>query len=225
MSCAPSTYRLHLLLYQYCEGADERRKPFRINHLAHARAAQERGELILGGALAGPVDGAVLVFNAMAENVEHFARADPYWLNGIVESYAVREWSVVAGSIMPDLPPPPAFVPSYEWANVPDGSDVPPGLEIQMSLEGGPTRARIPPRWQLAVGMSGELGIWRCKDIKRTTTVGELRQSAAEHAGVPLMHVGLHIGGIELTDDQKTVEQISLFTRSNALAVKLRVSN
>ena len=36
--------------------------PFRKDHLAHARAAVERGELVLGGALANPVDGTVLLF-------------------------------------------------------------------------------------------------------------------------------------------------------------------
>ena len=35
----------------------------------HARAAQQRGELILGGALADPVDGAVLLFDCDSASV------------------------------------------------------------------------------------------------------------------------------------------------------------
>lgn len=40
----------------------DRRTPLREEHLALARAAQARGELVLAGALAEPADGAVLIF-------------------------------------------------------------------------------------------------------------------------------------------------------------------
>ncbi len=57
-----------------------------------------RGELVLGGAFANPVDGAVLLFRGESRGVpEAFAAADPYVLNGLVTSWWVREWSTVVG--------------------------------------------------------------------------------------------------------------------------------
>ena len=56
---------MHYLLF-YEAGTDyaEQRKPFRTAHLQHAQAAVARGELVLGGAFANPIDGAVLIFGA-----------------------------------------------------------------------------------------------------------------------------------------------------------------
>ena len=51
-----------LLFYDYAADVLERRPQFRGAHLEYAWAAVERGELILGGALADPVDGGVLIF-------------------------------------------------------------------------------------------------------------------------------------------------------------------
>jgi len=76
-----------------------RRGMFREAHLTLARAAQERGELILGGALAEPTDVALLVFRGRDESVAaDFARNDPYVLNGLVERWEVRPWKVVVGT-------------------------------------------------------------------------------------------------------------------------------
>jgi len=52
----------YLLIYDVVPDYAERRVPFRAQHIAQARAAVARGDLILGGALADPVDGAVLLF-------------------------------------------------------------------------------------------------------------------------------------------------------------------
>jgi uncharacterized protein YciI len=58
----------------------------------------ERGELVLGGALENPVDGAVLLFRGSSPEVaETFAKTDPYVLNGLVSSWRVREWATVVG--------------------------------------------------------------------------------------------------------------------------------
>ena len=54
----------YLLFYDYVENAVERRAPFREEHLRLAREAVARGELLLGGAFAEPVDGAALLFQA-----------------------------------------------------------------------------------------------------------------------------------------------------------------
>ena len=90
---------MHYLLF-YEAGADyeERRKPFRAAHLAHARAAADRGDVVLGGALAHPVDGAVILFRGDSpSSAEEFARNDPYVVNGVVGRWYVREWTTVVG--------------------------------------------------------------------------------------------------------------------------------
>lgn len=91
----------HFLLF-YEAGPDylERRPEFRGAHLRHAWAANERGELVIGGALADPVDGAVLLFMGREPSVaEEFARADPYVANGLVARWHVREWTTVVGEL------------------------------------------------------------------------------------------------------------------------------
>jgi uncharacterized protein YciI len=88
--------RHYLLFYEVIDDYAQRREAFRDEHLAHARRAYERGELLLAGALAAPVDGAVLLFRtALREAVEAFAEADPYVTNGLVRSWRIREWMTV----------------------------------------------------------------------------------------------------------------------------------
>jgi uncharacterized protein len=89
----------HYLLFY--EGADDylgQRARFRSEHLAKAWEASQRGELLLGGALADPIDGAVLLFKGEFPGVaENFARADPYVTGGAVKRWRVREWTTVVG--------------------------------------------------------------------------------------------------------------------------------
>lgn len=88
----------YLLLYDVVSDYEQRRIPLRAEHLAHARAASARGELLLGGALADPVDGAVLLFQSESPAVaEAFARADPYVIHGLVTRWRVRTWTTVVG--------------------------------------------------------------------------------------------------------------------------------
>ena len=87
-----------LVFYDFAADYLERRPAFREEHLAKAWAAHARGELVLGGALADPVDGAVLLFTGESPSAaESFAREDPYVLNGLVTRWRVREWKTVAG--------------------------------------------------------------------------------------------------------------------------------
>ncbi|HUR95697.1 MAG TPA: YciI-like protein [Gemmatimonadales bacterium] len=89
-----------LLFYDVVEEYVERRRPFRGAHLTHAQPYVARGELLLGGALDDPVDGAVLLFEAPGPGlVESFARADPYVQQGLVTRWQVRPWLTVAGSL------------------------------------------------------------------------------------------------------------------------------
>lgn len=88
----------YLLFYEVGEDYVARRAEFRAAHLEKAWQASARGELLLGGALANPVDGAVLLFKGNSPEVaENFARADPYVTSGTVKRWYVREWTTVAG--------------------------------------------------------------------------------------------------------------------------------
>ena len=72
---------------------------FASQHLTLAHDAHARGELLLAGALADPVDRALLVFRAAGSAaVEDFARRDPYVTNGLVKRWEVRPWTVVIGN-------------------------------------------------------------------------------------------------------------------------------
>lgn len=88
----------YLLFYEVADDYLSRRDQFREAHLEKAWKAAERSELVLAGALANPVDGAVLLFQGDSPNVaERFAQADPYVANGLVKRWYVREWTTVAG--------------------------------------------------------------------------------------------------------------------------------
>ncbi len=85
-----------VLMYELVDDYLDRRPEFRAQHLELARAAHERGELLLAGALADPYDRALLVFAGDGPTVaEEFARNDPYVLDGLVTSWTVRQWNEV----------------------------------------------------------------------------------------------------------------------------------
>ena len=86
-----------LLTYTLAPDYLARRAALRAGHLALARAAAERGELLLGGAL-DPAEEAVLLFaGENAGAAQAFARGDPYVVNGLVTGWRVREWITVVG--------------------------------------------------------------------------------------------------------------------------------
>ena len=88
----------YLLFYDVVPDYVERRAAFRAEHVALARAAHARGELVLGGALADPVDGAVLLFRCdSTAPIEAFVAADPYVTNGLVTRWRIRPWTTVVG--------------------------------------------------------------------------------------------------------------------------------
>jgi len=98
------------LFYEVVDDYMARRAAFRAEHLRLAEAAHRRGELVLAGAFADPVDGALLIFRAPDRSVaETFARNDPYVVNGLVTRWWARPWTVVvgqaaAGPVGPELP-------------------------------------------------------------------------------------------------------------------------
>jgi uncharacterized protein YciI len=99
----------YLLFYDVVDNYAERRTPFRKAHIAHAKAAVTRGELVLGGALANPADATVLLFKGDSPAAaEAFAKADPYVTNGLITRWRVREWTTVVGKDA-EVPLPPGL--------------------------------------------------------------------------------------------------------------------
>lgn len=91
--------RHYVLLYYVVDNFVTRRTPYREEHLGLVRAARERGELVLAGALGDPADRALLVFRAAGPApVEAFARGDPYVREGLVRRWEVQPWAVVVGA-------------------------------------------------------------------------------------------------------------------------------
>jgi uncharacterized protein YciI len=89
-----------LLFYEVSSDYLERRPQFRAEHLKLAWDAQQRGEIVVAGALADPPDGAVLMFQGEDKTVaERFAQDDPYVVNGLVRRWHVREWTTVVGEL------------------------------------------------------------------------------------------------------------------------------
>jgi uncharacterized protein YciI len=87
-----------LLFYDVVDDYIERRGTFRSDHLSLIQNAADRGELVMAGALADPVDGAVLVFRGPSPQfAESFAEADPYVRNGLVKRWHIRKWNTVIG--------------------------------------------------------------------------------------------------------------------------------
>ena len=98
-----------LLIYDAVPDYATRRTPFRAAHLQLAQAARARGELVLAGGLADPVDGSVFLFQADSPAAaEAFAKADPYVQQGLVTAWRVREWTTVVGDLALNPLPPPA---------------------------------------------------------------------------------------------------------------------
>lgn len=90
----------YLLIYDLADDYLTRRAEFRGVHLNLAWAAHQRGELVMGGALAEPVDRAILMFKGESPKVaEEFAKVDPYVTNGLIKSWSVRPWMTVVGDL------------------------------------------------------------------------------------------------------------------------------
>jgi uncharacterized protein YciI len=85
------------LFYDYVENIVERRAPHRPAHLELYRRWREEGRLVMGGAIGDPPHGALIVFDVGgAAEVEEFAEADPYVLNGLVTGRRIEPWAVVS---------------------------------------------------------------------------------------------------------------------------------
>ena len=84
------------LHYDYVPDIVERRAPFRPAHLELYRRWQADGRLLMGGAVGDPPTGGLIVFTVDdASEVEEFAAADPYVVNGLVTARRIEPWAVV----------------------------------------------------------------------------------------------------------------------------------
>src|SRR5919112_4687402 len=82
-----------LLFYDYVPNILERRAPHREAHLAHARAAKEKGLIAMAGAIGDPPHGAVFVIQgADRAAVEEFVKADPYVAADLVTDWRGGPW-------------------------------------------------------------------------------------------------------------------------------------
>ena len=90
----------HLILfYDYVPDIVERRAPHREAHLARVGELTGDGRIVMAGAIGDPPTGAVIVFAGVdTADVEAFAEADPYVLNGLVIGHRVVPWNVVASA-------------------------------------------------------------------------------------------------------------------------------
>jgi uncharacterized protein YciI len=87
-----------MLVYEVVEDYVERRALLRVEHLALAQAAHERGELVTAGAAGDPITCAFLVFEAEdPATVERFVAEDPYVGRGLVTRWTILPWHVVIG--------------------------------------------------------------------------------------------------------------------------------
>ena len=52
--------------------------------------------MVMAGAFAEPVDGALFIFkNVSKEDVEAYVKSDEYVLNGLVTGWKIKPWTVV----------------------------------------------------------------------------------------------------------------------------------
>ncbi|CBN75641.1 expressed unknown protein [Ectocarpus siliculosus] len=114
------------------------------------------------------------------------------------------------------------FAPSYKWQQVYPWQSVPPGLEVQLPLDGvGQKRARVPPSWRLQLYVPEESGggFFVRTDLRAGSTVLELRREIARQprfGGGGVERVRLSLGG-RVLGDEETAEGLDLFNRQREL--------
>ena len=89
----------YAVFYEVVDDFVARREAYRGEHLRRVSESYERGELILGGALAEPADRGLLVFHVADKRTAlAFVENDPYVVSGLVKRWEVRPWQVVTGN-------------------------------------------------------------------------------------------------------------------------------
>jgi len=90
-----------ILFYDYVPNMGERRTPIRPAHLEYTKPWIAQGKLQLGGAFTADLSGAIITFECDSiQEVEEFYKNDPYYKGGLVTDVKIKEWSIVAGSLL-----------------------------------------------------------------------------------------------------------------------------
>ena len=83
----------YVLFYESADDVMSKAPAVYPDHLARLKEFKVRGQLLLVGAFADPqADGSMAIFGSR-EAAEEFAAGDPFVLQGVVRSWAVKEWA------------------------------------------------------------------------------------------------------------------------------------
>ena len=87
-----------LVIYTYVADMEQRRVPYREDHLAWLRGLAERGTLLVAGATREPPDTGVLVFRATdVHEVRRVLLDDPYAAGNLITGVVVRPFGLAVG--------------------------------------------------------------------------------------------------------------------------------
>lgn len=83
----------YVLFYESADDVLEKAPLHFAAHSERGREFHERGSLIAYGPFGNPQEeGSMAVFTSR-EAAEHFARDDPFVVNGVVRAWHIREWN------------------------------------------------------------------------------------------------------------------------------------
>lgn len=87
--------KIFAALITFVPNMEERRRPYREDHLAYLRQLKAAGKLLMAGAWKEPLDGALIVYQGEnEEQVRELIEADPYNRAGLWTDVRIREWNV-----------------------------------------------------------------------------------------------------------------------------------
>ena len=84
----------YLLFYNPADDVLAKAPPHFPAHSSRLDEFHQRGELLMVGTFADPQEGSMSIFKTR-EGAEEFAQEDPFVLNGVIESWTIREWDEV----------------------------------------------------------------------------------------------------------------------------------
>ena len=90
---------LTLLLYEYSGDFSRARGAFQRQHAERVSRATRRGELLLAGTTADPLDRGIFIFRESSA-ARAFASGDPFVAAGLVRHWEVRKWALAGGQLM-----------------------------------------------------------------------------------------------------------------------------
>ena len=82
----------YVVFYESAPNVADNAPPHLAAHVARWKQFQDSGELLMIGTFGNPQDeGSMAVFTSR-EAAEAFVKDDPFVLNGVVQSWTIREW-------------------------------------------------------------------------------------------------------------------------------------